>query len=115
MPEVVAKPRTLYFLQGILPVDRGRLGSEAFAGLTLAALAIPEVMGYTRIAGMPVVTGLYTLLIPLALFGLLGSSLKLKNHVLHIPSAFNFLVMKLNATRVNRLRHIASIALTNNG
>jgi len=47
--------------------------------------------------------------------GLLGSSLKLKNHVLHIPSAFNFLVMKLNATRVNRLRHIASIALTNNG
>ena len=74
MPEVTPKSRAPYFLQGILPVDRSRLGAEAFAGLTLAALAIPEVMGYTRIAGMPVVTGLYTLLIPLVLFGLLGSS-----------------------------------------
>ncbi len=44
------------------------------AGLTLAALAIPEVMGYTKIAGMPVITGLYTILLPMALFALFGSS-----------------------------------------
>jgi SulP family sulfate permease len=31
-------------------------------------------MGYTRIAGMPLVTGLYTILIPMALFALFGSS-----------------------------------------
>jgi high affinity sulfate transporter 1 len=31
-------------------------------------------MGYTKIAGMPVITGLYTILIPIALFALLGSS-----------------------------------------
>ncbi len=31
-------------------------------------------MGYTKIAGMPVITGLYTILIPLALFALFGSS-----------------------------------------
>ena len=31
-------------------------------------------MGYTKIAGMPVVTGLYTLLLPMALFALFGSS-----------------------------------------
>jgi SulP family sulfate permease len=31
-------------------------------------------MGYTKIAGTPVVTGLYTLLLPLAAFALLGSS-----------------------------------------
>jgi sulfate permease, SulP family len=42
--------------------------------VTLAALAIPEVMGYSKIAGMPVITGLYTILIPIALFALLGSS-----------------------------------------
>jgi high affinity sulfate transporter 1 len=47
---------------------------ELIAGVTLAALAIPEVMGYTRIAGMPVVTGLYTLLVPMALFAIFGSS-----------------------------------------
>src|SRR5664280_144612 len=74
MPNVDSKMRGLPLLQGILPLEPSRLGAEALAGLTLAALAIPEVMGYTRIAGMPVVTGLYTLLIPLALFALLGSS-----------------------------------------
>jgi high affinity sulfate transporter 1 len=44
------------------------------AGLTLAAVAIPEVLGYARIAGMPLVTGLYTLLLPMALFAVLGAS-----------------------------------------
>ena len=31
-------------------------------------------MGYTKIAGMPVITGLYTILIPIAAFALFGSS-----------------------------------------
>jgi len=35
---------------------------------------IPQVLGYTRIAGMPVVTGLYTLLLPLLAFAAFGSS-----------------------------------------
>jgi SulP family sulfate permease len=47
---------------------------DVLAGVTLAALAIPEVMGYTKIAGMPVITGLYTILLPLAVFAVLGSS-----------------------------------------
>lgn len=61
-------------LGGILPLDRSRLPSDILAGITLAALAIPEVMGYTEIAGMPVVTGLYTILIPMVLYALFGSS-----------------------------------------
>ncbi len=61
-------------LQGLLPIDHRQVPLDIIAGLTLAALAIPEVMGYTKIAGMPVVTGLYTLLAPLALFALFGSS-----------------------------------------
>jgi len=61
-------------MQGILPIDRSRVSIDIVAGITLAALAIPEVMGYTKIAGMPVVTGLYTILIPMALFALFGSS-----------------------------------------
>jgi SulP family sulfate permease len=59
---------------GILPIDRARVPMDIIAGITLAALAIPEVMGYTKIAGMPVVTGLYTILIPMALFAIFGSS-----------------------------------------
>jgi len=61
-------------LSGILPLDRSRIFPEILAGLTLAAIAIPEVMGYTKIAGTPVITGLYTLLLPMALFSLFGSS-----------------------------------------
>ena len=61
-------------LQGIVPLDRARVPTDVLAGVTLAALAIPEVMGYTKIAGMPVITGLYTILLPLAVFAVLGSS-----------------------------------------
>jgi len=64
----------LPLFQGLLPLEPARIPAEIVAGLTLAALAIPEVMGYTRISGTPVVTGLYTLLIPMALFALFGSS-----------------------------------------
>ena len=61
-------------LQGILPIKKAQISAEIIAGITLAALAIPEVMGYTKIAGTPVVTGLYTILIPMTLFALFGSS-----------------------------------------
>jgi SulP family sulfate permease len=61
-------------LQGVLPIKASLIPLELIAGLTLAALAIPEVMGYTKIAGTPVITGLYTMLIPMALFALFGSS-----------------------------------------
>jgi SulP family sulfate permease len=47
---------------------------DAFAGFTLAAMNIPQALGYTKIAGMPVVTGLYTLLLPLVGFAAFGSS-----------------------------------------
>jgi sulfate permease, SulP family len=66
--------RALPVLGGILPLDRAHLSTDLVAGITLAALGIPEVMGYAKIAGMPVVTGLYTILIPIAVFALLGSS-----------------------------------------
>ncbi len=61
-------------LQGVLPIQGSQVPAEVIAGITLAALAIPEVMGYTKIAGTPVITGLYTILIPMALFALFGSS-----------------------------------------
>jgi SulP family sulfate permease len=67
-------PKKSPFLQGLLPIDRSRIRVEVVAGITLAALAIPEVMGYTAIAGMPVITGLYTILLPILVFAVLGSS-----------------------------------------
>lgn len=61
-------------LQGILPIDKIRIPADLMAGITLAALGIPEVMGYTRIIGTPVVTGLYTMLLPMLVFAFFGSS-----------------------------------------
>ena len=66
--------RALPVMQGLLPIDRSRVPADVLAGMTLAALGIPEVLGYAKIAGMPVVTGLYTLLLPMAVFAVLASS-----------------------------------------
>ena len=69
-----ARPQDWPVLQGLRPVHRAELPGDLVAGVTLAALGIPEVLGYARIAGMPVVTGLYTLLLPMTLFAVLGAS-----------------------------------------
>ena len=61
-------------LSAVLPISRRRLPAEVLAGLTLAALGIPEVLGYASIARMPVVTGLYTMLLPMAVYAVLCSS-----------------------------------------
>jgi high affinity sulfate transporter 1 len=71
---IIKKIRKFPVLQGILPINRLQVPLDIVAGISLAALAIPEVMGYAKIAGMPVVCGLYTILIPVALFSVFGSS-----------------------------------------
>ena len=68
-----SEPRLRLFL-GIRPVNRAEAMRDALAGLTLAAMNVPQALGYTKIAGMPVVTGLYTLLLPLVAFAAFGSS-----------------------------------------
>src|SRR2546423_10988289 len=65
--------RALPVMQGVLPIERSRLPTDLLAGVTLAALGIPEGLGYAKIAGMPVVTRLYTLLPPMAVFAVPGS------------------------------------------
>jgi sulfate permease, SulP family len=64
----------LNVLGGLLPFKPRAALKDAFAGVTLASMNIPQVLGYTRIAGTPVVTGLYTVLLPLVAFAVFGSS-----------------------------------------
>src|SRR3954452_8843643 len=54
--------------------DRAWLSTDVIAGVTLAAVAIPETMGYTSISQTPIVTGLYTVIFPTLFFALLGAS-----------------------------------------
>ncbi|HEX9357298.1 MAG TPA: SulP family inorganic anion transporter, partial [Streptosporangiaceae bacterium] len=69
-----ARLRAPPVMGGLLPVRRSHIMPDVLAGITLAAVSIPVALGYAKIAGMPVVTGLYTLLFPMAVFAILGSS-----------------------------------------
>jgi len=47
---------------------------DTVAGLTAAAVVIPKAMAYATIAGLPVQVGLYTALVPMVIYALLGTS-----------------------------------------
>jgi high affinity sulfate transporter 1 len=66
--------RRLPLFEGILPFNKSNLTGDIMGGIILAALGIPEVMGYTKIIGTPVVTGLYTMLLPIIAFAIFGCS-----------------------------------------
>ncbi|ACD20216.1 SulP family inorganic anion transporter [Paraburkholderia phytofirmans] len=61
-------------LKGVLPLNRAAAARDALAGVQLASMDIPQVLGYARIAGMPAVTGLYTVFLPLIAFAFFGAS-----------------------------------------
>src|ERR1700743_2940258 len=61
-------------LKGVLPLSRGVVARDALAGVQLASMDIPQVLGYAPIAGMPAVTGLYTVFLPLVAFAFFGAS-----------------------------------------
>ncbi|WP_255088113.1 SulP family inorganic anion transporter [Synechococcus sp. Cruz CV-v-12] len=47
---------------------------DLVAGLTTAAVVLPKAMAYATVAGLPVEVGLYTALVPMVVYALLGSS-----------------------------------------
>jgi SulP family sulfate permease len=50
------------------------LGRDVIAGITTAAVVLPKATAYATIAGLPVEAGLYTALVPMAVYAVLGSS-----------------------------------------
>jgi high affinity sulfate transporter 1 len=53
---------------------RSRLRGDVLAGAIVAALLVPQSLGYARIAGVPVETGLYAVPLALLAYAVLGSS-----------------------------------------
>ena len=68
------RERLAFLSPGIFPLIPGKFLSEIIAGVSLAAMNIPQAMGYARIAGTPVITGLYTLIFPVIAFAFLGGA-----------------------------------------
>ncbi|MCL4798089.1 MAG: SulP family inorganic anion transporter [Burkholderiales bacterium] len=50
------------------------LRPDLLAGLTAAAVVIPKAMAYATIAGLPLQVGLYTAIVPMVVYAVLGTS-----------------------------------------
>lgn len=60
--------------QWLVSYRREWLQPDIVAGLTTAAVIIPKAMAYAMIAGLPVQVGLYTALVPMVIYAVLGTS-----------------------------------------
>jgi SulP family sulfate permease len=54
--------------------SRKAIAGDLLAGLVVAALAVPQSLGYAGIAGVPVLVGLYSIPLALIAYAVLGSS-----------------------------------------
>ncbi|HET7899644.1 MAG TPA: sulfate permease [Candidatus Nanopelagicales bacterium] len=65
-------PRLL--LPSLAAYQRSWVGRDVVAGLVLSALLVPQGMAYAELAGLPAVTGLYTSILCLVGYALVGPS-----------------------------------------
>ncbi|HEY2679612.1 MAG TPA: SulP family inorganic anion transporter [Steroidobacteraceae bacterium] len=65
---------SLNLFGGLKPFNAGSAARDGLAGVNLASINLPQVLGYAQIAGAPLVTGFYTLLLPLVAFAIFGAS-----------------------------------------
>ena len=57
--------------------DRTWLRSDVVAGVVAGAVVLPQALAYSTVAGLPVEVGLYTCIVPMATYALLGSARRL--------------------------------------
>ena len=67
-------------LPGLIPIvdwlrsyPQAWLRPDVIAGLTAAAVVIPKAMAYATMAGLPLQVGLYTVLVPMVIYAVLGT------------------------------------------
>ncbi len=66
--------RVLPILDWLPGYGRTALASDSMAGLIVAIMLVPQGMAYALLAGLPPEVGLYSSIVPLVFYGLLGSS-----------------------------------------
>jgi sulfate permease, SulP family len=78
-----------------LPAYNARwLRGDFAAGLTGAAVVVPQAMAYAAIAGLPLVVGLYTALVPLVVYAVMGTS-----RVLSVTTTSTLAILTAGALR----------------
>jgi high affinity sulfate transporter 1 len=74
------------------PYDRRWLRFDVLAGLAAGAVVVPQAMAYSTIAGLPVEIGLYTCMLPMVVYALLGGS-----HTLSISTTSTIAILTASA------------------
>ena len=77
MPAESQRRSTLPMLDRLFGYHRDWLRYDVIAGLITAAVVIPKAMAYATIAGLPVLVGLYTALVPMVIYAMVGTSRRL--------------------------------------
>lgn len=70
----VRTSRRRWFLPTLAGYRAGNLGWDILAGLSAGAVVIPQAMAYATIANLPVQVGLYTCMVPMLVYAMLGGS-----------------------------------------
>lgn len=61
-------------LEWVRGYDKSWVKPDCVAGVTAAAVVLPKAMAYATVSGLPVQIGLYTALVPMVVYALLGTS-----------------------------------------
>ncbi len=64
----------LPFTDWLLHYNRANLSGDIIAGIIVAVMLVPQGMAYALLAGLPAEVGLYASILPLIIYGLLGTS-----------------------------------------
>ena len=74
MAQPSAKRGRAWLFPTVRNYQRGWLGPDLLAGLSAGAVVIPQAMAYATIANLPVQIGLYTCMVPMLVYAMLGGS-----------------------------------------
>jgi high affinity sulfate transporter 1 len=74
VPTEVEQQAHDWLLPSMRGYQRGWLRIDVLAGLATGTVVIPQAMAYATIAGLPVEVGLYTCMLPMLAYALLGGS-----------------------------------------
>ncbi|WP_164740405.1 SulP family inorganic anion transporter [Brachybacterium saurashtrense] len=89
---------------------RSWLRADVLAGLVAGAVVVPQAMGYATVAGLPAQVGLYTCIVPMLMYSLLGGARRLSMSTTSTIVALAGLALSSAGIRDDPDRAMATVA-----
>ena len=96
-PPITCIEKHIPILSSLRTYQKTFIRADLIAGLTTAAIVIPQSMAYATIAGLPIEVGLYASLVPMVVYALLGTSRVLS---VSVTSSISLLTASILASAV---------------